>query len=141
MKIFILIGFFNIFCLGNSKPDIIIKKITVYNYFEKQGFTSHSAYSKFSELETAKTPSTLLNNNQTNIFQTIIDRSKEKKIFPGKTGNLILFAKIEDYNGKIHKVLIIKNVIRNFTNKKDYWIKNNDDITWLHDFISKLNSH
>lgn len=122
------------FCGNNTQNRIEIKEIIIYNYSNNQGYTTSSAYSKFLEIESSNLNRIYLSIDEVKMIQTIIYDSKVKKIFLGKTGNMVLFAKLLTKDNKEFKILFTPNLIRDFTNKKDYWIKNQQYNDWFSTF-------
>jgi hypothetical protein len=134
MKSICLILFSTFYSIHCDK--LKIQEMWVYNYSETRGYTSGGAVRQFEILEN-KNDKQKMNKEDLNSIQNIIFKSKVKKLFPSKTGTNLLFLQIIDTNHISANVIVNYGCIRDFTNRKDYWITDKNDQEWLALFIKK----
>lgn len=148
MKILIklLIIFYLTACMGQKKIHTKnsglefneIKEIWIYDYFETQGWRTSSAYRKFEDFEKENLKKIKIKDYDFYSLVNIIEKSKEKKLFPTKLGMDLIFAIIINKNDEIFKVVICVNIIQDFSSGKDYWIYNEEHHKWIADFKERI---
>jgi hypothetical protein len=114
-----------------------LKEVFVYKYLTTTGYSNASALYELNKLQENKTESFKITQIEKDSLVVILNNSKIKKMRPTKLGMNVLFCKINDQNNITSQIIINTAIIRNFTDKKDYWIKNEEDRKWLHNFILK----
>ena len=105
---------------------LAIENVFMYQYFNEKGYTNSEAYAMFKQLNTDETPQKKLNTAQVETLKEIIVNSKQKDLFPGKTGVDVLFFIITDAEGGENIILLSSNLLRDYTNSKDYWVNEKD---------------
>ncbi len=133
--IFLFIGvIFNV--LGQSKID----SIKLYKFFKPHGYTTMAAYNKFIDLDLSKIELITLSNVEVDSINSILNKSKIKKHIQQKYGTRNVFF-IFYVNGKKQKALYAFDAcIVNFTEKKDFVIKNPSNIDYIHQLVKKYNT-
>lgn len=128
-------------CFRTQKTKITkINEILIYDYFWTGGYTTAGAASQLSRLEKANIAKIKLEPSITDSLSHIMKEAKVRRLFQSKTGMSLLFGEIITADNQVLKIYISRNVICDYTNKQEYWIKNPEHLKWVSEFIDKMYS-
>jgi len=122
-----------------EKTDFFaIKEVWIYYYFDVKGYTTASASGQLKRLSESAVSKLKMEQSDVDSLSYFISKSQIKKIMPRKTGQNILFAEIITEDDKKLKIIICHSLITDFTNEKDYFIKDKEYQKWLIKFKERI---
>ena len=121
----------------NAQSNVRFDSLWIYEYYKTGGFTTVAAINEFVNLEKENHKK---NSFETDMLNKVLSRAIVKRHFQTKLGSWPqkLFC-LGKSGGQIHKILLVgPDLIIDFTEKKNYWIKNEDDKKWAEGLLNKV---
>lgn len=119
------------------QAQVKIDSMFVYDHFLDRGFTTAGASTEFGELKQNNTRLIEVNFQDIDSIASIMAKTKCKKHTQTKLGIEMLFCSASIENQDVN-LLVGTNLIVDFSNYKNYWIKDERDQDWIANFIQRV---
>lgn len=120
-----------------DKSIMNVESISYYSEVNITGLTTAKASSFFKSLEDDNATTKIFTNAPLNLLTEAFNKSEKKRHIQKKLGTKMIFTLIL-IDGSIHKSLISKDVIIDFTTYTEHWIRDEEHKKKMEVFISEL---